>query len=137
MCDLNELLKDKIDHAIRRIGKRHEVALMMGTSETELSWWCNKDHPRFIPLDHLADLNRLSGGWLMKELAHEMAIDAAPARPQNIFQIIGNFSQACGHLAMVALRALADGVVTKTEAREVHHAARPVSDNLHDLNRAF
>jgi hypothetical protein len=137
MCDLKEL----IDHAITKVGSRREVAEKLGVSQTELSYWCNPNMDRYIPLNHFYDLDALTGGWLLAKLAHNRGFDMTPreikpAASLNVFHVVAEFTKAAGHFAYTVLEAAVDGVFTSTERRRIAQAARPLSDcvdNVHHI----
>lgn len=132
-------LKELTAHSIERTGSRQHVAKLLGVSETELSYWCNPDNTRYIPIDHWIDLNRASGNFFLKELARESGFDlvdrkAKPASTLGIFHIIAEFMKAAGHLAYTVLEAAVDGVFTPNERRKIQQAARPLKDRLDDID---
>jgi DNA-binding transcriptional regulator YdaS (Cro superfamily) len=135
MSDLKELTA----HAIERTGSRHDVSKMLGVSETELSYWCNPDNTRYIPIDHWVDLDRASGNFFLKELARESGFDLIarkvnPAPVASVFHIIAEFSRAAGHFAFTVLEAAMDGVFTPNERRKIQQAARPLKDCLDNVD---
>jgi hypothetical protein len=135
MCSLKELTA----HSIERAGSRQSVAKMLGVSEAELSYWCNPDNSRYIPIDHWTDLDRASGHFFLKELAREsgfdlVAMEPKPAPAASIFHIIAEFSKSAGHFAFTVLEAAMDGVFTPNEKRRIQQAARPLKDCLDSVD---
>lgn len=138
MCNLKELT----DHMIEKAGGRQAAAQLLHVSTQELSLWCSEEphaKARFIPLDHFLDLSAAAGDMGLKTLARERGFNVTsreikPAHRISIFQIIGEFSKACGHLAFVVLKSAADGI---NEAKEINRAARPVIDRMDDIKHAI
>lgn len=138
MCTLKELTA----HAVERAGSRHDVAKMLGVSETELSYWCNQDNARYIPIDHLVDLDAHAGDLFLKDWAAKRGYDLTPRwSPEksrtNIFRIIGQFSRAGGELDCTALEAAADNHITPTETRQIRECIRPVKDSIEALEHVI
>lgn len=137
MCNLKELTA----HAIERAGSRSDVAKRLGVSETELSYWCNPENPRFIPIDHWVDLDAMSGHLFLKDLARKggfelVAREAKPVAHASVFQIIAEFTKAAGQFACTVLEAAIDGVFTPNEKRRIAQAARPLKDCLDNVDHA-
>ena len=68
MCNKDNL-KSITRHLVNRVGGAKQAAHVCGVSETEISYWQNDHHDRFIPVDHLVDLDAAAGDLFLKELA--------------------------------------------------------------------
>lgn len=128
-------LKDLTAHAVERVGGPIAAAKLLDVSTTEISWWCNPNHTRYIPFDHLVDLDSHAGDLILKALADKRGYDVTsradkPAPETNIFHIIANFSKAAGVFACTVLEAAIDGVFSPNEKRKIAHSLRPVKDAL-------
>lgn len=133
-------LKEDIKHLIDLVGSRKYVAHLLDVSETELSYWCNPNHDRHIPIDHLVQLDALAGDRFLKTWARKRGYeivkdDATIEAATNVFKTIGEFSKASGACAGVALVALADHDFTPNEKREVKEFLRPVKDSIDNLEK--
>jgi hypothetical protein len=133
-------LKEIVDHAIERAGGRIAVSKHLGVPASDLSLWCNKNHTRFIPIDHLMDLDAAAGDLFLKYWARQRGYDlvgrdTGREAAANVFRVIGELSRASGACAGVALEALADHDFTPTEKSVVHGHLRPVKDSIDELER--
>jgi hypothetical protein len=133
-------LKEIVGHAVERAGGQIPVAKRLGVSTSEISLWCNQNHNRFIPIDHLMDLDGAAGHIFLKYWARKcgfdlVGVDAAREAAANVFKTIGEFSKASGACAGVALEALADHEFTPSEKRAVLQHLRPVKDSVDELER--
>ena len=66
--------KADIKAATRRIVHHDQrtcqvTADFLGVTKGEVSYWCSDHHDRFIPVDHLMDLDAVSGDAFLKEWA--------------------------------------------------------------------
>lgn len=132
-------LKAILRHAIERAGGQIKAAELLGVSTSEVSLWGNDNHNRYIPIDHLIDLDQQAGDIFLKHWARHRGYDLAPrdATPtkDNIFKIVGEFSKAGGNLDCTALEAAADNHITPNERRAIHDAIAPVRDSIDELER--
>ena len=136
MCTLKELTA----HAVMRAGGPKKAAGLLGVSETEISYWCNQDHTRYIPIDHLVDFDAYVDDLFLKDWAAKRGFDLvarelAENATANIFRVIGQFSKSGGELDCTALEAAADNHLTPTETRKIRECIRPVKDSIAELER--
>jgi DNA-binding transcriptional regulator YdaS (Cro superfamily) len=133
------MLKAILRHAIERVGGQIKAAQLLGVSTSEVSLWSNDNHSRFIPIDHLIDLDAAAGDVFLQDWARKRGYDLTPREPtstkDNIFKIIGEFSKAGGNLDCTALEAAADNHITPNERRAIYDAIAPVRDSIDELER--
>ncbi len=137
-----ENLKAITRHLVSRVGAVKAAAKICGVSETEVSYWQNDHHNRFIPIDHLVDLDKAAGDLFLKEWARArgfelVAVDAPQNSAPSIVNIIGQFSKEVGELDCVALAAASHGVMTPAEKRRIWDEIAPVKDSLAQLENAI
>jgi hypothetical protein len=141
-----ESLKELTDRMIRAVGDRKDVAKQLSiggrrVSENDLSQWCNKDGPRFIPLDHLLDLDALAGDIFLKQIAslrgYELArADRAVASGETAVEAAADIAKESGALVHDVLAAAHDGICPR-EAREIRSKMGQVFNQLHKLDGAL
>lgn len=80
MCN-QQNIKALSRHMVMRAGGAKKAANICGVTEGELSIWCNDRHDRFIPADHLLDLDQHAGDLFLKEWARIRGYELIPPRP--------------------------------------------------------
>jgi hypothetical protein len=133
-------LKAIVKHLVERVGGAKQAAKLLGVSETEISYWCNPNHPRFIPVDHLVDLDAAGGHLFLKYLARQCGFDLIGSNRQadieaNVLHTLGDLTRSAGTLTGVMLEALSDQKYTTTEKRNTLPHLRPVKDSIDELER--
>lgn len=136
-----------IKAAIRRIvhhdGRTMQVtADFLEVAKSDVGYWCNDNHERFIPVDHLVDLDAVSGDAFLKEWAASRGYDLVkrdpvPDEAANILKIVGGFSKESGELVPLVLDAASDNHFTPAEKRLIRDNIAPVKDQLAALERAI
>ena len=132
--------KELTAHAVMRAGGNIAAAKLLGVSAQEISNWCNLNLDRFIPIDHLVDLDAHADDLFLKSWAAQRGYDLVAREPDeksenNIFKIIGQFSKECGELDCTTLETAADKHLTPTETRGIRERIRPVKDSIEELER--
>lgn len=135
-------LKAITRHLVQRVGGPRNAAQICDVSEMSVSYWCDDNHNRFIPVDHLVDLDEAAGDLFLKEFArirgYELiALAAKPENSANVFKAVGEFSKAGGVLGFTTLEAASDHKITPTEARLIRDHIRPVKDSIEQLERVI
>jgi DNA-binding transcriptional regulator YdaS (Cro superfamily) len=101
-------------HAVEKAGGRKATAELLGVGTPELSLWGNDDHERFIPINHLMDLDAATGDIFLRDWARKRGYDLTAlevSEPKdNIYKIIGELSKAGGNLDCAALEAWSDNI---------------------------
>jgi DNA-binding transcriptional regulator YdaS (Cro superfamily) len=120
-------------HMVMRVGGQKCAAKICGVSDNEVSLWCNDESTRYIPADHLEDLNTAAGDLYLIELARArgyelVPLDAKQSVALSIVGLIGKVSKATGEFEYTALEAAEDGRVTPAEARRIRDCIAPVKD---------
>lgn len=132
-------LKAILRRAVEIVGGQIPAAKLLGVSNNDVSLWCNDNHERFIPIDHLMDLDAATGDIFLKDWARKRGYDLAPLGvselQDNIFKIIGELSKASGNLDCTALEAAADHEITPNERRLIYDAMAVVRDRIDALER--
>lgn len=133
-------IKEVTRHMVDRVGGYQAAATICGVTKGEVSYWCNDHHDRFIPADHLMQLDAAAGDLFLKHHARQRGYDLVNRdtgceAAANVFRVIGEFSKASGACAGVALEALADHEFTPNEKRAVREHLRPVKDSMDELER--
>lgn len=132
-------LKELTAHAVVRAGGPIIAAKLLGVSTTEISYWCNQDHTRFIPIDHLVDLDAHADDLFLKTWAAKRGFDLVARVPDQraaeVLDALAKFSKASGDLGFVALEAEADQHWTPNEIRNTREKIRPVKDSIEELER--
>lgn len=134
-------LKQLTFRVIDKIGTRKEAADRLGVSMTELSYWCNQDHDRFIPVDHLVEADALSGHVFLRELAHRSGFElvplkAAPIDTETAVEASADISKDAGELVHDVLLASPDGINTR-EARAILAKVGEVRNSCNSLERSL
>ncbi len=137
-----ENLKAITRHLVSRVGGSKCAAHICGVSETEIGYWKNDQHDRFIPIDHLVDLDKAASDLFLKEWARTrgfelVALDVQQNNAPSILNVIGRFSKNAGELDCVALEAASDGKISATERRRIRDQIAPVKDSLAQLENAI
>ncbi len=138
MCN-SANLKAITRHMVSRVGGPKHAASICGVSEQELSLWCNDSHTRFIPVDHLVDLDAAAGDLFLKDLARQRGFELVESEDPkqetagNVFRAIGEFSKHGGELGFATLEAASDHKITPNEKRAIRDRMRPVKDALDKL----
>lgn len=138
---MSNWIKAITDQAIERVGKRKFVAKLLGVSPTELSWWANENHERFIPIDHLVTLDAAAGDMFLKEWANRRgydlaARDAEPARTTNIVKIIAQMAKDAGTVESATLEATTAPKFSVIREREILDDLRPLKNDIEQLEAA-
>lgn len=127
-------LKAITRHMVKLVGGPKSAAQICGVSETEISYWGNDNHDRFIPLDHLEDLNAAAGDLYLRELARTRGFDLVSVeRRQNeaavsLVRLMAQVSRASGEFEYTVLDAASDGDVNRNEARRIFDHIAPLED---------
>ncbi len=137
MCNQANL-KALTRHLVARVGGPKCAAQICGVSETEISYWGADHHNRFIPVDHLVDLDAAAGDLFLKDMARLrgfelVALESKQDAAANVFKAIGEFSKHGGELGFATLEAASDHKITPNEKRAIRDRMRPVKDALDKL----
>lgn len=129
-------------HMVGIVGGPKIAAKICDVSEAEISYWCNDNHTRFIPIDHLMDLNAAAGDLFLKEWARQRNFDLVAREPiesqaASVIKTIGHFSRATGELEFTTLEAAEDNQFTPNEKRRIRDTIAPVKDYISHLEQAI
>ncbi len=117
------------------VGGPKMAAKICDVSETEISYWCNDDHARFIPIDHLMDLDAAAGDVFLKEWARSRSreLTAKPDSAASLLKTLAQFSKTTGDLEFTTLDAVDDGILTNAEKRRIRDHVAPVKNIISQL----
>lgn len=142
MCN-GASLKAITRRLVGRVGGVKNAARICGVTDSEVSFWQNDAHDRYIPIDHLVLLDTAAGDIFLNELAQSRGYNLIPfsaaSEPhcQLIPNIIGLLARESGELHYTALDAASDGIVTPAEARRIRDVIAPVKDKIAALEQAI
>ena len=139
---MSNSLKAIVRHLVARVGGQITAGKLLGVSTTEISLWGNDNTTRFIPVDHLVDLDAAGGDLFLKHLARQRGYDLVkrdeqPGKAENVFNTIGQFAKAGGDLECITLEAASDREITPNEERAIRDRIRPVKDSIEALEHSF
>lgn len=115
------------------VGGPKVAAKICDVSETEISYWCNDNHTRFIPIDHLMDLDAAAGNLFVKEWARSVSPDNKTDAAESLMRTLAQFSKHTGELEYTTLDALEDGQLTPGEKRRIRDHVAPVKNIISQL----
>lgn len=129
-------------HMVMRAGGAKKSAHICGVTDGELSYWCNDRHDRFIPVDHLMDLDQQAGDLFLKAWARERGYELTPldAKANNaasVIHTIAQLSRSSGELECTTLEAAEDNNITPAERRRIFDDIAPVKDSISRLEAAI
>ena len=115
------------------VGGPKVAADICDVSETEISYWCNDNHTRFIPIDHLMDLDAAAGNIFVKEWARSVSSDNKTDNTESLLRTLAQFSKHTGELEYCTLDAAEDGQLTPNEKRRIRDHVAPVKNIISQL----
>jgi hypothetical protein len=129
-------------HMVDRVGGYQATSDICGVAKSDISHWCNDHHARFIPIDHLIDLDAAAGDLFLKEWARTRGYEITPVEKQIeakpcVTSALGLLSKEAGELSFTVLEAFADHLFTPTEKRRIRDDIAPVKDAIAQLERAI
>ena len=141
MCN-GKQLKAILRHMVARAGGTNKAADLCGSPSSELSLWTNDESNRFIPVDHLLQLDARVGDLFLKEFArlrgYELVAGAANAgEGASIIRSIAELSRESGQLEFTTLEAIEDNHLTPAERRRIQDCIAPVKDKIGQLESAI
>ena len=114
------------------VGGPKVAASICGVSETEISYWGNDNHNRFIPIDHLMDLDAAAGHVFVKEWARSVSPENKTSA-ESLLRTLAQFSKHTGELEYTTLDAAEDGEITRAEKRRILDHVAPVKNIISQL----
>jgi hypothetical protein len=128
-------LKATLRHMVARVGTSRRAAELAGVPCSDMSLWTSDASPRFIPVDHLMDLDAAAGDLFLKEWARIRGYELIPlahwqSTAPTLIKTIGEFSKAAGELECTTLKAAEDGRITPSERRHIQDCIAPCEDLL-------
>ncbi len=134
--------KELTERMVDAVGARKDVAKKLGVSDKEISLWCNPEHDRFIPLDHLADLDAMAGDIFLSELARRRGFELVPLKrlPADIEAAVEaavDMAKDAGDLTHEVYDAQRDGDISNNEERVILAKLGRVYNDGHSLERAL
>ncbi len=142
MCNV-PYIKDLIRNLVKLVGgddrgARKIAAHICGAGETDLSFWCNDDHSRVIPLDHFMLLDEATGYRGLKDIAHKcgfelVPIEVKPIGAGSLLKTLAQFSKRTGDLEYTALDAAEDGQLTPAEKRRIRDRIAATKNTISEL----
>lgn len=115
------------------VGGPKVAAKICDVSETEISYWCNDNHTRFIPIDHLMDLDKAAGNFFVTEWARSVSPANKTDITESLLRTLAQFSKHTGDLEYTTLDAAEDGQLTPGEKRRILDRVTPVKNILNQL----
>jgi len=115
------------------VGGPKVAADICDVSETEISYWCNDNHTRFIPIDHLIDLDAAAGNFFVKEWARSISPECKTDSAASLLKTLARFSKSTGELECTTLEAAEDGQLTPAEKRRIRDHVAPVKNIISQL----
>jgi len=139
---MSNSLKAIVRHLVERVGGQITAGKLLGVSTTEISLWGNDNNTRFIPVDHLVDLDAAGGDLFLKHLARQRGYDLVkreeqPNKADDVLRTIGQLARASGDLECTTLEAVSDHDLTPNEERAIRDRIRPVKDSIEALEQSF
>ncbi len=121
--------------AQQKAGKESRV------SQAEISYWCNDNKDREVPMDHFLQIDAEAGFMGTAEIAYRCGItrptNAKPNRTLSTTKAVAELSRAAGELAYTALDAAEDGQLTPAEKRRIRDRAAPLKNIIHALEEVI
>ncbi len=135
-------LKGFVRHLIQKVGGPKSAAEIIKRGRSEISWWQNDNHPRFIPIDCLVELDAVAGDIFLKEWArlrgYELTSRDAQANiAPSVIKAVAELSRHSGELEFTTLDAVEDGNITPAERRRIQDRIAPVKDKIAQLEAAI
>ncbi len=117
------------------VGGPKVAAEICGVSQTEISYWCNDDHTRFIPIDHLMDLDAAAGNVFVTEWSRSISPEGKADCAASLLKT--QFSKRTGELEYTTLDAAEDGALTPAEKRRIRDRISPVKNIINQLEEVI
>lgn len=142
MCH-SATIKALIRHLVERVGGAKIAAKVCGVSETELSYWKLDHHNRFIPIDHLMDLDAAGDDLFLKEWARLRGYELVKAEVDQACNVteaikaVGPLMKEAGEAASITINLAADGHISETDKRLIRDEIAHVKDATALLERAI
>ena len=140
MCN-GKQLKAILRHMVARAGGTNKAADLCGSPSSELSLWTSDESNRFIPVDHLLQLDARVGDLFLKEFArlrgYELIANNMPSEGASIIRSIAELSRESGQLEYTTLEAIEDNHLTPAERRRIQDCIAPVKDKIGQLESAI
>jgi hypothetical protein len=132
-------------HLVDRVGGLQAAADICGTSKSEVSYWGNDNHDRFIPADHLVDLDAAADDIFLKEWARTrgydlLAIEGGAAQQAAIESAIragALVAQAATAVNFNIVDLLSDGHKSATDERLIRDRLAQLKDEIDRLERSI
>lgn len=139
LLDWHHQIKAATRDLIRHAGGLVRAAEKTGFGKTSVGRWGQADQPDIIPISAVLILERETGTALVTEamaaingLTVETRVEAAPG---DVFRACANAAKECAEVQVVMSDALADGVITNNEAKQIETKISSGIDALGDLQR--
>lgn len=141
--------KELTDRMIDAAGSRKEVAAVLGVHVNDLSNWCNPNHERVIPVDHMVDLDALADRAdgvikhrFLRELARTCGFELVAMEDDqpDTAQLLDAVAEVVKHSADLnheTIAALRDGKLSPNEARSLESRMGMIFNGLHSVAGAL
>ena len=136
MCNQANI-KALVRNMVGLVGGPKVAAHICGVSETEISYWGNDSHNRFIPIDHLMDLDAACGNFFLKEWSRSISPDNKQDAEASVLKTLAHFSRATGELECTTLEAFEDGQLSPAEKRRIRDHVAPVKNIIGQLEQVI
>ena len=134
-------LKAILRHMVARVGSSKRAAELCGAPGCDMSLWTSDESSRFIPVDHLLQLDAHVGDLFLKEFARMrgyelVASDTTPGQA-SVIRSIAELSRESGQLEFTTLEAIEDNHITPAERRRIQDRIAPLKDKITQLEGAI
>ena len=126
-------LKAMTRNLVGLVGGQEVAAKICNATQAEISYWCNDGHDRFIPIDHLIDLDAAAGNFFVKEWARSVSPECKTNNAASLLKTLARFSKSTGELECTTLEAAEDGQLTPAEKRRIRDHVAPVKNIISQL----
>ena len=126
-------LKAMTRNLVGLVGGQEVAAKICNATQAEISYWCNDGHDRFIPIDHLIDLDAAAGNFFVKEWARSVSPECKTNSAASLLKTLARFSKSTGELECTTLEAAEDGQLTPAEKRRIRDHVAPVKNIISQL----
>lgn len=131
-------IKAMIRRMVQAVGGPKQSAFTCKVSETEISLWGSDNTTRYIPIDHLVDLDAEAGDMFLEYWAQSrgyglVELKSKPNQAASVLKTIAQFSRHAGNLDCATVEAAEDGTLSPNEKRTIRDRIAPVENMIGQL----
>jgi hypothetical protein len=123
-------------------GSRAVVAKLLGVSNPEVTYWCEDRYNRFIPIDHLYELDAQRGDLFLKAWAERRGYQLTQAErvaPEaaDMSSLAGDIAMLAGSTAHEIIERGKDGEYCVNDARAIRDCIGSLSNKMNTVTEAL